>query len=75
MKKLLTYAECAERLSNSEYLDEVVNPAISSVKGTMFGEKSGDRHKRDFPEQHSVGFSRLTWPSGENKGVRSQKRN
>ena len=25
-------------------------------------EKSGDRHKRDFPEQHSVGFSRLPWP-------------
>ena len=31
-------------------------------------EKSGDRHKRDFPEQHSVGFSRLPWPSVRRSG-------
>ena len=32
------------------------------------GRKSGDRHKRDFPEQHSVGFSRLPWPSVRRSG-------
>ena len=44
-----------------------LNYAIKTRRWKIWG-KSGDRHKRDFPEQHSVGFSRLPWPSVRRSG-------